>query len=237
MLNNNNWDSNKPRGRYRTMDMKELFDHANDKRWHDGEQSRINVGWPLPLTPWKDGHWTFKNWKQLAERHIVDRKRAPYKLTDDVPEGELYELGGFWCCKSPGSHMSCFLQAIDFLVPDGTRILASADGWITELVEYNDEWGDEKDENGDYIHRDHLNFMTVHVGGMERMQYCHIAKESVSAFGLKVGSYIKRGQPIGKVGKNGLTDRDHLHFIVFREDVEPSNPFGFKSLIPRFTTR
>lgn len=219
------------------MEMKALHAYANQKFWHDGEQSRLEFDWPLPLTPLKDGRWSLKSWQQLAQRHIVDRARAPYKLTDDVPEGELYELGGFWCCKSPGSHLSCFLHAIDFLVPDETTVLAAQDGTITELVEHNDEWGDEQDELGEYIHRDHLNFMTVSVGGAEFMQYCHLAKGSVGALGLKVGSRITRGQPIGKVGKNGVTDRDHLHFLVFRRDLSPANPFGFKSLIPRFMPR
>jgi murein DD-endopeptidase MepM/ murein hydrolase activator NlpD len=216
------------------MNMEELYAHAEDPLWHDGEQSGLKFRWPLPLTPWRDGCWTLRNWKQLADRHIVDIELAPHTLVDGVPKEELYELGGFWCAKSPGSHVSCFLQAIDFLVPDGTTVLAAQAGTIKELVEDNDEWGDEQGEDGEYLHRNHLNFMTVHVGGMERMQYCHLAKGSVSALGLQVGSYLKAGQPIGKVGKNGVTDRDHLHFLVFREDNNPANPFGFKSLVPRF---
>ena len=235
MLNNKGQEFNKKRGSYRTMNMKELHDHADDPIWHDGEQCKLELAWPLPLTPLKDKRWTWKSWKQLAEQHIVDRERAPYIITDGVPDAELYELGKFWCAKSPGSHLSCFLCAIDFLVPDGTTVLAAHDGTIMELVEDNDEWGAEQDEEGEYLLRNHLNYMTVNIGGVHRTQYCHLAKGSVRALGLQAGSRVKKGQPIGKVGKNGVTDRDHLHFIVFREDSDPANPFGFKSLIPQFT--
>jgi len=216
------------------MDMDDLYRYADDDIWHDGEQSTLEYRYPLPATPWRDLRPTLQNWRRIAERHVVDSVRALYTLTEGVPKGELYELGGFWCARSPSSHLSCFLHAVDFLVPDHTTILAAQDGEIIELVEGNDDWGDEMDRNGEYVHRDHLNFMTVQVAGEEYMQFCHLAKGSAGILGLRVGSKIRVGQTIGRVGKNGVTDRDHLHFIVFRIDSRDENPFGFKSLAPRF---
>ncbi|MFH1632292.1 MAG: M23 family metallopeptidase [bacterium] len=223
----------KLRGRYRIMRMEELEEHADDLIWHDEEKSRYEYIQPLPKTPWKAGFLTFRGWKTLAERTIVDKWRRPYALTEQMPQDELYERDGFWCAKSPPTHLSCFLHAIDYLVPDGTPVYAMMDGVITELIENNDEWGDEKDEHGEYIHRNHLNFVTIQ-SGAEKYQLCHIAKGSVSTLGLKVGTTVKAGQLIGKTGKNGVTDRDHLHIIVFRDDPRDENPFGFKSLVPRF---
>lgn len=49
---------------------------------------------------------------------------------------------------------------------------------------------------------------------------------------IEIGQYVKKGQPIGIVGKSGWTDRDHLHFIVYRKDK--NFPFGFKSLKIKF---
>jgi len=212
------------------MNMDEIRKVANHPMWHDGERSVLEFCYPVPVTPWQAGYRTLRGWKSLAERHIVDKKIAPYTLVDSVPEDELYEMGVFWCAKSPQSHMGPFLNAVDFLVPDGTPILAAAEGEIVELVEDNTEWGD-----GDR-YRDTLNFMTlVHQSG-ELTQYCHLAKNSVSQLGLRVGSGIKQGQRIATVGKTGWTDRDHLHFLVFRDDKKNlENPFGFKSLVPRFT--
>ena len=80
--------------------------------------------------------------------------------------------------------------------------------------------------------RDQLNYLTIRHENGEFSQYCHLAKGSVSAMGLRKGSIVQQGQQIATVGKTGWTDRDHLHFVVFRAD---SNKFGFKSLKVRFT--
>lgn len=215
------------------MKMEDLRRHADDSIWHDGEQTRHEYIHPIARSPWRAGLWSLRSWKKLAEQHIVDRQNAPHTLVAGIPAEELYELDGFWCAKSSESHLSCFLHAIDFLVPDGAVVRAAHNGVIVELVEVFDEWGDQKDEHGEWIHRDHLNYMTIRAGE-EYMQYCHIAKRSVSRLGLRVGSHVVEGQPIARVGKNGVTDRDHLHFIVLRMDRRGKNPFGFKSLVPRF---
>jgi len=171
-----------------------------------------------------------RGWKSVAERHVVDPLVAPYTLIHGVPKDELYERDVFWCAKSPQSHMGPFLNAVDFLVPDGTPVLAAAEGEIIEVVEGNTKWGD-----GDQ-YRDTLNFMTLEHRFGELTQYCHLVKSSVTALGLRVGSKVKQGQHIATVGKTGWTDRDHLHFLAFRDDRRnQENPFGSKSLIPRFT--
>ncbi len=210
------------------MSMNEIRKFADHPMWHDGEQTKLEFFYPIPMKPSKNRRGALHGWKVVAEGHIVDKKRAPYTLVDGIPKDELYKRGNFWCAKSPQSHIGPFLQAIDFLVPDGTPVLAVAEGEVIELVECNTKWG-----NSDR-YRDTLNFMTlVHPSG-ELTQYCHLAKGSISQLGLKAGSGVKQGQQIATIGKTGWTDRDHLHFLAFREDKENSeNPFGFKSLVPR----
>ena len=211
------------------MSMEEIQRLADHPMWHDGEQSKLELVFPIPTSPWRAGRWTLRNWRRVAEHHIVDRRLAPYTLIDGVPQDELYKRDGFWCSKSPQSHRGPFLNATDFLIPDGTSVLAGEEGEIIEIVEHNTKWG-----GGDQ-YRDMLNFMTlVHRCG-ELTQYGHLAKNSVSALGLRIGSRVKQGQRIATVGKTGWTDRDHLHFLVFRDDKgNTDNPFGFKSLVPRF---
>lgn len=214
--------------------MKDLIQNANNSFWHDGESTEFIYRFPLPTSPWKSGRWTLQNWKNVARHHIVtDHAGRRYRLLNGIPEDELYEMGGFYCAKSPQSHIGPFLNAIDFLVPDGTPVLAAQEGEILRVMEASTEWGDDPE------YRDTVNFIdVVHASG-EISEYCHLAPRSVSALGLRVGSGVKQGQIIGRVGKTGWTDRDHLHFVVYRDDNgNPKNPLDegrkFKSLRIRF---
>ncbi len=214
--------------------MEDLLQNANNPVWHDGESTKLVYDYPLPRSPWKAGRWSLRDWRSMAERHVVvDHSGKRYGLLDGVPEAELYEMGGFWCAKSPQSHVGPFLNAVDFLIPDGTPVLAAQEGEILRVMESNTEWGDGSE------FRDKVNFIDiVHASG-EISEYCHLAPHSVSAFRLRVGSGVKKGQIIGTVGKTGWTDRDHLHLVVYRDDNgNPANPLDegrkFKSLRIRF---
>lgn len=222
------WKSFFEGGEFRGMDISLLRQEDSKPFWHDGETTQGLHHMPLRNRPWKN-RFISLNWKKLAEQK---------GLLKDIPVEQLYELNGFWCAISPETHIACYSQAIDFLVPVGTDILASSSGEIIELVENNTEWGD-----GPQF-RDKLNFITIcnsqsghHSSCIaEHSQYCHVQAGSASKRGLGVGSKVKVGQTIGTVGLNGWTDRPHLHFVVIKFDQYDSrNIFGFKSLKPRFT--
>ena len=149
-------------------------------------------------------------------------------LWQNISPDQLFTVGPFTCLSSPQSHIGPFKWAIDLLVPDGTPVLAAQDGVVAEVREDSDRWG-----NGPEF-RDYLNYVTIGHPSGEYTQYCHLAKSSVAASGIRIGSVVRKGQQIAVAGKTGWTDRDHLHFVVFREDYVPENPFGFKSLQPRF---
>jgi len=210
------------------MDMEQVRSAASNPIWFDEETSRLIHSLPLPKSPLRAGFLTLKSWARLAESTIVDTKRAKYTLVEDRFERELYEFHGFMCDLSPESHMACFLHAIDFLVPDGTPVYASQDGVIHEVVENYKSWGIEE------RHQKYMNYLTINHGQGEFSQYCHLGQWSVTRQGLKIGHKVRQGQRIGTVRKTGWTDRDHLHYLVFRGDSDRRNPFGFKSLRPRF---
>jgi murein DD-endopeptidase MepM/ murein hydrolase activator NlpD len=150
------------------------------------------------------------------------------KLAIGVPAGELYHLGPFYAAKSPQTHLSPFKWATDFLVPDGTEILAADAGRVIEVVENFDKWGDGEE------FRDKLNYLTIRHPNGEYSQYCHLAKNSFSNKGLSVSDWVKKGQPIALVGKTGYTDRDHLHFVVLRFDRLLDMPWNYHSLEVKF---
>ena len=150
-------------------------------------------------------------------------------LSAGIQKNELYRVGEFLAAKSPESHIGPFKWAIDLLVPDCMEVLAAEDGTVIEVREDSSEWGDGSE------FRDKLNYLTIQHANGEFSQYCHLAQYSVRERHLQIGSKVKKLQPLAIVGKTGWTDRDHLHFIVFRKDSNPQNPFGFKSLKVRFT--
>jgi murein DD-endopeptidase MepM/ murein hydrolase activator NlpD len=195
------------RGRFRSIAMDVLQSHATDSLW-DREESSGIYAYPARFSP--------------------SVRAAGEELAAGIEEKNLKELGPFLGCDSPQSHIGPFCNAVDFLIPDGTEVLAAAEGVVIEMQEASDAWGDGPE------FRDTLNYLTIQHEGGEFTQYSHLAQGSASGSGIKIGSQVARGQVVAVVGKTGWTDRDHLHFVVYREDINADNPFGFKSLVPRF---
>lgn len=191
---------------------------AEDKIWTP-EKSRLVYAYPLPLAAATSGE----------------------KFSKDIPVEQTERVGPFIIAPSPDSHIGPFKQAQDFLVEDGTPILASRDGDIVDAVDMWDRWGPSEEYSRflNYItirHRQEISEGTHPY--YEYSQYCHLSQDSISNLGLERGAKVSQGQQIGIVGKTGWTDRDHLHFVVFRtphsHDREEVRQVGFKSLIPQY---
>lgn len=205
-------DGKTSRGQFRSVSMDELMQLAELPLWGN-EVSRIHYGYPIRAVNLIK---LLVEAKKIAERNPV------------IPEEDLQMIGPFLVANSPESHIGPYKTAIDFLVPEASKVVAAQDGVITEIQDFSDKWGDGPE------FRDFLNYVTIS-HGIEFSQYAHLAKGSVSRLGLKVGDSVSRGQEIANVGMTGWTDRPHLHFIVFRlkKDLEV-NPLGFVGLIPKF---
>ena len=194
-----------------------MTDQVEIELWQEEESIGI-YGFPLPI--------------------INTSLTLGYKIAEqDPPEVYIEQIGPFVISKSPESHQEATKQSLDFLVPDGTPVLAAADGKIIDIVINNTKWGPET-KFGKY-----LNYITLQHQNGEYTQYCHLLSESLSK-GLNVGTNVCRGTQLAKTGKTGQTDRDHLHFMVFR--IEKSkviggriivNKYGFKSLHPRLENK
>jgi murein DD-endopeptidase MepM/ murein hydrolase activator NlpD len=106
-----------------------------------------------------------------------------------------------------------FHEGIDFSAPKGTPVHVTGDGIVVRVIRSNRGYGNE-------ILVDHgFGYMT---------RYAHL-----SAFKVKKGQHVKRGQVIGLVGDTGKSTASHLHYEVIKNH-HPINPidFFFNDLTP-----
>ena len=193
------------RGKFRHMEMEQLQAATKLKLW-DNEETVEEYALPIEALLLKEGPG----------------------LTKGIARELLTTIGPITLRTNNLSHIGPFRHALDFMVVDGTGVYATRDGKVIEVVEKFDEYGSGPE------YRDKLNYLTIAHSNGEFSQYCHLEKLSVKKMGIKVSSFVQRGRQIGIVGKTGWTTGDHLHFIVFRNDPNPANPFGFKSLRVKF---
>ena len=112
--------------------------------------------------------------------------------------------------------------SLDFALPIGTDILAARDGTLRFFYDSIKSYYLGMDfENGS---KSLANMIEIkHDGGVSTC-YQHIQKGSISALGLKAGSYVRRGQVIGKTGLSGwIGNTPHLHFMAYvrgQEDID-----------------
>lgn len=106
-----------------------------------------------------------------------------------------------------------FHEGIDFSAPKGTPVHVTGDGRVIQVRRSMRGYGNE-------IRVDHgFGYTTL---------YAHL-----SAFKVKKGQRVKRGQVIGLVGNTGKSTAPHLHYEV-RKNNHPINPiyYFFNDLTP-----
>ena len=96
-------------------------------------------------------------------------------------------------------------EGVDYMVPTGTPIHASAGGMVG--------YADKHPQYGDMIEIDHGNRVIT--------RYAHASKLMV-----KVGQMVRRGQEIALSGSTGRSTGPHLHFEVRYQGIA-QNPVRF----------
>lgn len=124
----------------------------------------------------------------------------------------------------PRAHFAFFKHAIDFLLPEGSKIFAAKAGIVIDIKMDSKKGGIDPKYN-DFKY---LNYITLKHSNGELSQYCHLQHNS--AF-VKLGDKVKTGQPIALSGNTGFSSTPHLHFTVGKLN---KTKVGWESLKIRF---
>ncbi len=125
--------------------------------------------------------------------------------------------------------------AIDFLLEQGTSILAARGGKVIKVksdseVHFKPE--DLRDKTIDQIvdlANRYTNLIGIQHDDGTYAEYLHLSKNGVV---VKEGQEIKRGDLLGYTGWSGIMDKPHLHFNVFmvKDGKAISIPTGLNDL-------
>lgn len=130
------------------------------------------------------------------ERNAVNRYGLP------VPENLLERVDK----TSSPAHVGKLRNAIDFLVPENTPVLAAANGIVTYVKDDSNIGG------ANPAYWNYTNFIVIMHANGEYSRYDHLAHRSSK---VKVGQAVAKGHVIAEVGTTGYTFLPHLHFQVF----------------------
>lgn len=115
-----------------------------------------------------------------------------------LPEGTWVLTSEFGPRIHPITGASSFHTGTDFAAPDGTPILAAADGTVT-VAEFSGGYG------GLIVIEHHID------GQMVATAYAHMWQHGIH---VQAGDRVVAGQHIGDVGSSGNSTGPHLHFEV-----------------------
>lgn len=130
-------------------------------------------------------------------RNVSSIEPANYKLPWPAGQRRLVAQGN----RSILSHRDLHTFAWDFVMPEGTEVLAARDGRVAKVEDSLDGIG----LLSNYI-------LLEHEDG-EQSGYAHIKKGTAT---VQPGDLVKQGQIIGLSGMVGQTIFPHLHFYVFK---------------------
>jgi murein DD-endopeptidase MepM/ murein hydrolase activator NlpD len=124
----------------------------------------------------------------------------------------------------PRAHFAHFRHAIDFILPEASKILAPRAGKVVDIKVDSRQGGAEPKYND----IKYVNYMTLEHSDGEYSQYIHLKHKGAL---VELGKEVKLGQPIALSGNTGFTTTPHLHFMVFKLN---KTKIGWESLKVRF---
>ena len=153
------------------------------------------------------------NAQSISFRELLELAKGKEKLLACVPAIQPVRntdlkkrISGFGFRIDPVYKTRRMHTGMDFTAPRGTDVYATGDG-VVELVERK-RWGYGKS-------------IVINHGFGYKTRYAHL-----SAFKVKQGQKIKRGELIGLIGSSGKSTGPHLHYEVI-QNGKKVNPIGY----------
>lgn len=144
--------------------------------------------------------------KLMALETMLLQNQLNRKLLPSIPpiNGGFYSSNFGWR-SDPFTGANAMHEGVDYMVPAGTAIRASAGG-VVAFSDYHPQYGNmvEVDHGNDIVTR-----------------YAHASKLLV-----KVGQVVRRGTKLAEVGSTGRSTGNHLHFEVRYKGIA-QNPVRF----------
>ena len=144
--------------------------------------------------------------KLVALETLLMQDKLSKKLLPSIPpiNAGWYSSNFGWRI-DPFTGQSAMHEGVDYMVPEGTPIYASAGGIVV--------YADTHPQYGNMVEIDHGNEVIT--------RYAHASRLEV-----KVGDVVRRGREIAKVGSTGRSTGAHLHFEVRYKGIA-QNPVRF----------
>lgn len=139
------------------------------------------------------------------EQLILQQNLKKNTFPSGSPVDAMFNSSSYGWRPDPFTGQMAFHKGLDFMAEAGSPIYAAADGVVTQAERVPDY--------GNIVRVDH--------GFGLDTRYAH-----VSAFLVKVGDRVTKGQPIAEVGSTGRSTGAHLHFEVRLNDV-PLDPRNY----------
>ena len=153
------------------------------------------------------------NAQSISFTELLDLAKNKEKMLSSIPaiqpirNSELKRrVSGFGFRIDPIYRTRRMHSGIDFTAKKGTEVYVTGDGYVEEIE--NKRWGYGKS-------------IVINHGFGYKTRYAHL-----SAFKVKKGQKVTRGELIGLIGSTGKSTGPHLHYEVVKDGVKV-NPIGY----------